>query len=139
MKQILLVITFLFLLTPSCVNLGSYSQFESKVQARDDGGYSISLIGHTQHVQPVSAEGFFPKQTVGLQIELIGTGKEWSYRNQPGYFYTYPSSIRSDPELWDMGYAWIDINKEYIYLNFYWVNSPDSLRESRVNGKYKIE
>ncbi len=88
---------------------------------------------------PITAEGFFPKKPINYEIRLKGKGKEWSYRNQPGYFYSFPEDIDAKPQSWDMGYVWVDRNRETIYLNFYWVKSPDALTESEINGAYKVK
>lgn len=110
-----------------------------KTEARDDGGYNLLLDGTIQSLMPITAEGFFPKRPISYKIVLKGKGKEWSYRNQPGYFYSFPEDIDAKPQSWDMGYAWVDKNRETIYLNFYWVKSPDSLTESEINGAYKVK
>jgi hypothetical protein len=122
----------------SCANFGSYNQIDSQVSPREDGGYTLTLKGQTQIVQPVTAEGFFPKQSIYSQIQLIGLGKNWEYRNQHGFYYQYPKDIECKNSYWDIGYAWVDEKRENIYLNFYWIDSPNSLKESKVNGKYKI-
>jgi hypothetical protein len=88
---------------------------------------------------PITAEGFFPKKQIYNKIVLKGKGEDWSYRNQPGYFYSFPEDIEALLGSWDIGYAWVDKSRETIYLNFYWVKSPDSIAESDVNGVYKIE
>jgi len=132
----------LFLLTCciSCASLGSYEQIEHKILQREDGGYSILINGQTQHIQPISSEGFFPNVPIHYRIDLIGKGKDWSYRNQPGFYYSYPDMVKFERNVsWDYGYVWVDQKREYIYLNFYWVDSPNLLKESSINGKYKIK
>jgi hypothetical protein len=89
-------------------------------------------------MRPITAEGFFPKVERSYTIELISQGKDWSFRNQNGFYYPL-DQIKSSDKAWDIGYAWIDAERKYIYINFYWVNSPDGLRPSDVNGKYKID
>jgi hypothetical protein len=140
MKSIqLIIIPLLAILISSCADKGNYNQTETKISSRTDGGYSLKIDGYTQHMQPVTAEGFFPKQSMHYEIELLGPGKDLTYRNQPGYYYSFPNDIKSDKEHWDFGYAWVDLKREYIYLNFYWIDSPNSVNKSRVNGRYKIE
>ena len=91
-------------------------------------------------MSPITAEGFFPKQKVHYVIELKGNGKDGLYRNQPGFHYSYPDTIECKQHFsWDFGYAWVDKNYENIYINFYWVKAPDSLRDSEISGKYKIK
>ncbi|MDH4318573.1 MAG: hypothetical protein OEV64_09310 [Desulfobulbaceae bacterium] len=127
------------LMTVSCVNLGSYSQIESEVTKRDDGGYTLLLKGHTRHMIPITAEGFFPKQGIYRQIELIGEGTSWKHKNQPGFYYPYPEKVKCQHPNWDIGYAWVDEGKKNIYINFYWIDHPNSLKESTINGAYRIE
>lgn len=119
--------------------MGSYNQIDSQVTPRADGGYTLVLKGETQIVQPITAEGFFPRQQIYSQIQLIGQGENWSYRNQPGFYYEYQKDIECKNANWDIGYAWVDQNRENIYLNFYWIDSPNSLKKSRINGKIKIK
>jgi hypothetical protein len=140
MKLLQSIIPIIFSLAiSSCANLGSYNIVESDVVQKTDGGYTLRLGGHTQHIQPISAEGFFPKQSIYYTIDLLGPGEDLTYRNQPGFYYSFPEDISSNKKHWDFGYAWVDLNREFIYLNFYWIDSPNSVKESRVNGKYKIE
>lgn len=128
------------LLTVSvCHGEGITRKINHKTEPRDDGGYTVTLSGTIQSLMPITAEGFFPKRPINYKIALKGTGKEWSYRNQPGFFYSFPEDIEAKPQSWDMGYAWVDKNRETIYLNFYWVKSPDSLTESEINGSYKVK
>jgi len=139
MKALNLIISLCgLIILSSCASLGTYSQIDSQVTQRADGGYTLTLKGQTQIVQPITAEGFFPKQPIYSQIELIGPGKNWKYRNQKGFYYQFPKDIECKNSYWDIGYAWVDEKRENIYLNFYWVNSPSSLKESRINGRYKI-
>ena len=132
----LILVSFI---TASCVNLGSYNQIESEVTKREDGGYTLLLRGYTRYMIPITAEGFFPKQGIYRQIDLIGEGIDWEYRNQRGYYYPYPDKVDSHHPHWDIGYAWVDKEKKNIYINFYWIDSPDSLKETRINGAYRIK
>jgi hypothetical protein len=105
---------------------------------RVDGGYTLTLTGTERHLLPITAEGMFPKSQTNHKIVLKGKGKDWSYRNQPGYFYSFPEDIEASAISWDVGYVWVDKNRETIYLNFYWIKSPDALTASKINGAYKI-
>lgn len=111
---------------------------EYTVQARADGGYSIHVTVTIRHWQPITAEGFFPKERLSYTIEIVGGGKDWSYRNQPGYFYSQKDVLCKGGGPWDFGYAWVDTKREYIYLNFFRVSAPDSRTASEVNGRYLI-
>lgn len=133
-------ILILLISSSSCASLGSYQQMDHQVLTREDGGFSIIIKGHTQHIQPITAEGFFPKVPINYQIDLIGKGKDWSYKNQPGFYYSYPKTVKFNKIVsWDYGYVWVDQKREYIYLNFYWVVGPDDLEGSKISGKYKIK
>jgi hypothetical protein len=121
-----------------CVSFGTIQHLNHKIEKRDDGGYTLIIDGDIQHMRPITAEGSFPKQELHYVIELKGKGKDWSYRNQPGFHYSYPDTIECKQK-WDFGYAWVDQKNEYIYINFYSIKAPDSLRDSEINGKYKIQ
>jgi len=139
MKLIQRLIAFSLLLLTSCVNFGTSKNIDHKVKERSDGGYTVTLSGTIRHLTPITPEGAFPKQQIYYQIELKGKGKDWSYRNQPGFYYSYPDDIECKTPHWDIGYAWVDQNRQTIYLNLYWLKSPDSLWESDINGTYKIK
>ncbi|MBT0652714.1 hypothetical protein [Geomobilimonas luticola] len=139
MKSAWKIITCLLLTVSVCHGEGITRKINHKTEARYDGGYNLTLGGTIQSLMPITAEGFFPKSPINYKIILKGKGKEWSYRNQPGYFYSFPEDIDAKPQSWDVGYAWVDKNRETIYLNFYWVKSPDSLTESEINGAYKVK
>lgn len=108
---------------------------EYKVNQRSDGGYAIDIKYTVQSWLPITAEGPFPRQVKKTTVELIGKGKDWSYRNQNGYYYD-KNDIRGI--LGEIAYAWIDHKREYIYLNFFWISSPNKLTPSVINGKYRI-
>ena len=114
---------------------GMAQKIEYNVKHRSDGGYAIDIKCTVQHWQPITAEGLFPKKVINMTVELIGKGTDWSYRNQKGYYYE-----KKDIQgiLGEIAYAWIDHKREYIYLNFFWVSSPDKLSPSVINGKYRI-
>lgn len=128
----------MLLLVSVCHGSGITRKINHKAEPRDDGGYTLTLGGTIQSLMPITPEGFFPERPINYKIILKGKGKEWSYRNQSGYFYSFPEDIEAKPQSWDMGYAWVDKKRETIYLNFYWVKSPDSLTESEINGTYKV-
>jgi len=106
------------------------------VTSTGNGGYSLDIA--VSKTIFFSADGLFQKVRTHYSIDLIGKGKDWSYRNQKGYYYSL-DDIVADKTNWDIGYAWVDIDRKYIYLNFYWASSPEDLIPSDVNGKYRIE
>ena len=63
--------------------------------------------------------------------------QEWSVRNQQGYYYP-AEEITSNVKGWDLGYGWIDLAREYLYLNLYWVRSPHCMIDSDINGKFRL-
>jgi len=139
MKTSILIIAICICLS-CCFSCGTIQQLNHKIEKRNDGGYTLIINGDIQHMSPITAEGFFPKQKVHYVIELKGNGKDGLYRNQPGFHYSYPDTIECKQHFsWDFGYAWVDKNYENIYINFYWVKAPDSLRDSEISGKYKIK
>ena len=122
-----------------CINFGSSRSITHKVIPREDGGYEITLNGTKRIYQPITAEGFFPVEQLNYKISLIGKGKEWSFRAQPGYYYSFPTDIKSAKCHWDFGYIWVDKNRETISINLYWVKAPDSLLDADINGSYIIQ
>ena len=139
LMRISLLLVFLLFVSVSCINLGTSKNINHKIKKRADGGYTIILSGSITHLMPLSPEGPFPKQGVNYQIELKGHGKDWGDRGQPGLYYSYPDNIECNMPQWDVGYAWVDKNRHKIYLNLYWVMSPDALSPSVINGSYNIE
>jgi len=106
-----------------------------KITVNTDGGYTLEI--DTEKTDIFSADGFLHKEKLHYVIKLIGNGENWSYRSQKGYFYS-EHEILSNNRYWDIGYAWVDIERKYIYLNLYWVRYPDGMSSSDVNGKYEI-
>jgi hypothetical protein len=102
-----------------------------------DGGYSINIRYSKRHLKPITAEGMFPLEKRSYIVEVKGNGKNWNYRNQNGTYYD-SENVTSNLKAWDIGYAWIDNEGEYIYLNFFWISAPDDLVPSDVNGKYEL-
>lgn len=121
------------------MNTGCFSQNqEYTIIPRTDGGYKIDIACSKRHLKPITAEGIFPKETKKYTIDIIGKGKDWTFREQAGYYYS-SENVRSKKKAWDFGYAWIDAKRKYIYLNFYWVSAPEGIAPSDVNGKYNIK
>ncbi len=141
MKFVKASLIFVLVASVGYINFGTSKEIKHQIKKRADGGYALILTGSVRHLIPLSAEGFFPKVGINYQIDLKGSGKDWEFRNQPGFYYSYPDNIEcKTPRCnWDMGYAWVDKNRKTINLNFYWVMSPDSLEAASVNGSYKID
>jgi hypothetical protein len=140
MKHIFFCLAFsMITLSPCFAETGAIRSIRHQIETREDGGYIITISGHKRYLLPITAEGPFPKMQINCRIELKGKGKDWSYRNQPGYYYSYPDDIECKSPRWDIGYAWVDKDRKKIYLNFFWIHSPDSLTDSDVNGAYRIE
>jgi hypothetical protein len=108
------------------------------VTARQDGGYTLAIDVSKRHWMPITAEGFFPKEEISYQIEIVGQGDNWSYRNQNGYYYSL-NEISCNNNNWDLGYVWVDSKRENLYINLYWVSEPDKLVETHINGKYVLK
>lgn len=114
------------------------SDREYTIMEREDGGYTLNLFISKRHWKPITAEGFFPKEEKSYTIDIVGPGKDWSFRAQNGFYYSL-EQIVSTKRHWDIGYAWVDPDKRYLYLNLYWVSSPDGLSPSDVSGKYRLD
>ena len=112
------------------------SRVDYTVQPRDDGGFTLDVLSRERFWMP-TAEGLFPSSGENFHIEIPGKGRDWSYRGQDGYYYS-SNDIRTKFPHWDVGYAWIDKNRENLYLNLYHVSSPDGLGPSSINGKYRL-
>ena len=54
---------------------------------RSDGGVALQIRGLKRYWMPLTPEGPFPKQTVNYDVDLVGPGEDWSYRNQDGFYY----------------------------------------------------
>ena len=130
---VLVVIAILYL---SIYGAGETVQKELlSISKRPDGGYSLQIVMNKRYWKLLTAEGVFPSVRQVYVIELIGEGKDWSYRNQPGYYYAL-SEVKSIQNQWDLGYAWLSADRKYLSINLYWVNSPDDLISSDINGSY---
>ncbi len=139
MKFVKASLIFLLVASVGCINFGTSKDIKHQIKKRADGGYSLILTGSVRHIILLSPEGPFPKVGINYQIDLKGGGKDWEFRNQPGYYYSYPENIECKTTHWDLGYAWVDKNRKTINLNFYWVMSPDTLEAALVNGSYNID
>lgn len=136
-KYLVVLLSFGFCVFPA-TGLGAMEkQEESKNVSSSSKGYSINHKITKRIWKIVTAEGFFPKKTINFHVTITGTGKDWSYRGQEGFYYSF-SEIHGAKKYGDIGYMWVDAKREWIYVNFYWVLSPDELQASDVNGKYKI-
>lgn len=133
-KRYFIVIS-IFILSLTMAKFCFAKDINYKITDRSDGGYSIALDISKTNV--FSADGFFQKIKNHYVLNLIGKGKDWSYRNQKGYYYGL-NDISSNTLGWDFGYAWVDADRTHLYLNLYWVSSPDSMIPSDLNGKYSL-
>jgi hypothetical protein len=124
------VIVVLFIL-----NTGVADDVIYKIEARPDGGYSLKM--DVTKTTIFSADGFSRKVRNHFEIVLLGKGEDWSYRNQKGFYYRQ-NDVVSSSQCWDFGYAWVDADRTYLYLNLYWVSSPESMIPSDLNGKYRL-
>jgi hypothetical protein len=111
---------------------------EYSVTERPDGGYTLNINYSKRHWIPITGEGFFPLEKGNYTIDIIGKGKDYTSRQEKGYYYT-PEDVKSVGKLWDFGYAWIDTERTYLYLNMYWVSLPDGIVPSKLNGKYRLK
>ncbi len=110
------------------------------VTERPEGGYTLNISYSKRHWIPITAEGMFPLEEGNYTIDVIGKGRKKTFWNGSleGYYYTQ-EDIKSLSTLWNFGYAWIDADREYLYLNLYWASFPDSIVPSKINGKYKLK
>lgn len=127
--------TFSFILLIGVNAMASEKKYD--IKCKPDGGYSIDLRINKRHWKPITAEGFFPKQEMYFKIDIVGEGKDWSSKDQPGYYYS-SELVSCKGKGWDFGYAWVDRERKYLYLTFYWASSPDKMIASDVNGKYAL-
>jgi len=107
-------------------------------QPRSDGGVSLQIRGVKRYWMPLTPEGPFPKQSVHHDVDLIGPGKDWSYRSQEGFYYT-PQEISCKNPHWDLGYAWMDKDRKHVTFNLYWASAPDRLSPADINGRYETD
>ncbi len=133
----LFFVFFILMLFPAMMSRSFAKDMEYSIADRPDGGYSLSLIYLKRHWTPITAEGIFPTERKSYTVNIIGKGKDWTFRNQKGYYYSL-NDISSLQKAWDFGYAWVDADRKYLYLNLYWVSSPEGMTPSDVNGKYLL-
>ncbi len=136
-KHLLIGLAVLFVVYLSVFGLGSTINKDYSISPQPDGGYLLNVTTQKLHWQLITPEGTFPKETLHFKISLSGKGRDWSYRNQKGYYYSI-EDIKTNMHHWDLGYAWIDAENKYLHLNLFWVHSPDGVIASDVNGKYSI-
>lgn len=103
---------------------------EYSITKNKDGGYSINIVGDFRQEYSYVKTQF--------QIQLEGEGTDWSYRAQNGLYYSFDEIKVNGLSHGDEGYAWVNQDKTYVFLNLYWIQSPDDLRPSDLNGKYAI-
>jgi len=136
--QIIYILTVLCLLAFLIrANDSSAKDVKYSVSRKPDGGYTLNINIVKRHWKPITAEGFFPVERTSYVIDVMGKGRDWTYRAQSGFYYS-SAEIKCRHQSWDFGYAWIDSERKYLYLNFYWVSSPDDIIPSDVNGKYRL-
>jgi len=137
-RWVFFVIVVIVMFYLSIYGAGSSVKKEYFMAERPDGGYSLNIVLSTRYWKLITAEGIFPSLRRSLTIELTGKGTDWSYRNQKGYYYSF-DEIKSIQKEWDFGYAWISDDRKHVYLNMFWVNAPDRVTSSDVNGRYEIQ
>lgn len=133
-----LIIGVILILYLSIFGAGSTVKMEYAIADRPDSGYLLNIVLYKRYWKLITAEGIFPKKRLTYAIEIVGKGRDWSYRNQKGYFYSL-DEIKSTDKGWDFGYAWVDAEREYLYLNLYWVNSPNRIIPSDINGTFRLK
>ncbi|MEW6601013.1 MAG: hypothetical protein AB1499_08590 [Nitrospirota bacterium] len=137
-RWFLIVSAVIFILYLSIFGAGHTIKTDYSVNKRADGGYSLKIVMNKRYWKLVTPEGLFPSFKQIYTIELIGRGSDWSYRNQEGHYYSL-NEINCFQKAWDFGYAWVSNDRKYIYLNLYWVMSPDNITPADVNGKYELQ
>lgn len=130
-----LMYILVFILNITVINGCFAKDMNYKVTAKSDGGFSLEI--DISKTTLFSADGFFQKVNNHYVVNVIGKGKDWSYRNQKGFYYGQNEILSNTPG-WDFGYAWVDVDRTYLYLNLFWVASPDGIVPSEVNGKYSL-
>ncbi|MFZ5759525.1 MAG: hypothetical protein ACOY32_07845 [Thermodesulfobacteriota bacterium] len=131
------IATMVFLLVLYTHNACVAEEAKYNITPLPHGGYSVDIILVKRHWKPITAEGFFPKERKKYKFEIVGNGEDWSNRNQKGFYYSM-NDIVSKRKIWDLGYAWVDHLRKFIYFNFYWASSPDEIIPSDINGRYSI-
>lgn len=120
-KAIAGVFLFALLTVPALGN--QYS-----VTPNADGGYTLTIMVD-------KGEG----TTAPCKLRLLGKGRDWKdSRGQDGFYYDWTAIIEAD-KTGDLGYAWVDRERERIYVNLYRVDAPNALIPSVANGCYEIK
>lgn len=136
MKRKILVAIVALIISLSIFGFGCSSRNYS-VSMRSDGGYVLDVTVYKRHWKLITAEGVFPLEKTRFVINIAGKGHDWSFRNQAGFYYTI-DEITTNIHDWDLGYAWVDTLQKNLYVNLFWVQAPDRLVPSDVNGKYSL-
>lgn len=93
-----------------------------------DGGYTLTIMVDKE-------EG----TTAPCKLRLLGKGRDWKdSRGQDGFYYDWTAIIEAG-KTGDLGYAWVDRERERIHVNLYRVDAPNALIPSIVNGCYEIK
>lgn len=112
------------------------------VTENEDGGYTLNIVVEERHWRwGLTPDGFCPKTRHEWEVRLEGPG-EWLGKARAQCGFHYPA----DKVVWswnrvagDWGYAWVDPQREKIYINWYWIRAPDSLTSAEVNACYTIK
>ncbi len=121
----------------SIFGFGSTIKKDYAVSVRPDGGYILNITVNKRYWTLITPEGVFPKEKLKFVINVMGKGRDWSFRGQEGFYYSL-DEITTNMHHWDFGYAWIDSSRKNLYLNLFWVHAPDRMMASDVNGKYAL-
>lgn len=132
----IILIVLILILCIVILGPGRITSIKYSIAERPDGGYLINAAVKKRYL--FTADGIFPSDRRSFIVELIGGGKDFSYRNQKGFFYSF-DEIKSIQKEWDFGYAWISEDRKYLYINLFWVKSPDGVTPADVNGRYQLK
>jgi hypothetical protein len=103
-----------------------------QIQSRNDGGYTIYFkVKNTIQTKTVT----YPAGE--YRVELIGKGKDRSLSQLPGIYYS-PESITSLTVNWGYGFAFLDNDRKFAYLNLYQITGPDTSEPLFLNGRYPL-
>ena len=103
---------------------------------RSDGGVSLKIDSKRQLWYPVTAEGPFPRQEIYYDLDVVGPGKVWKYRE--GFYYSPSDIVCKSGGGWDFGFAWMDPERKHITFRLYWARGPD-VHAANINGRYLTE
>ncbi|HOI72877.1 MAG: hypothetical protein HPY65_16680 [Syntrophaceae bacterium] len=138
LARIVFFVVLTFVISFSMSGKSFAKDIQYTVTKRTDGGYTLKIVCKKRIWKPITAEGFFPVQETNHEIDFIGRGEDLSYRARPGYYYSL-NKIESKSKSWDLGYAWVDPERKYLYLNLYWIKVPDDLAPINANGRYRLD